>query len=204
MTRVHACALLGALVACSDPGAICGRNGQHITFDGTCTFAPSAITIDGDFSDWTSLLAYPPDCPQCANGEVSVVYATTTTEGEVAIYAQTIGRPLTDGSHSYFLELGPIIGPYYGYGWRVRPTTSETIVDYSVTVNGEPVRAAIGDSGIELAVPVRVLPFTASAKASAELEVNKFGTWENEQDFIANPVHYAPVCWDPSSPLCQP
>lgn len=193
-----------ACIGCSDPGYICPQNRAHVTWDGRCVFPPAAITIDGDASDWESLLTYPIDCPECDRGQVAGVYATQTTEGELAIYAATIDAPFTDSRHRYYLDFVPLAFPYYAIGFAVQPASIATFMGNAVLVDGVPVRAAIGATGIELAVPIGALPFTAGATGYGQLEVQEFGSWRVGQDFIANPVPGATVCWDPDSPFCDP
>src|ERR1041384_1126147 len=95
---------IAMLAGCSnDPGYICNQHRVRIPYDGTCAFDPVPITIDGDFRDWQPLLLYAPDCGDCKPGEVAGVYATETPDGEVAMYAQTIGAPITDDTHSYLV-----------------------------------------------------------------------------------------------------
>lgn len=187
--------------ACGDPSLNCAQNRMMVAANSTCEVPPAAIAIDGDLSDWDALLAYPLDCSDCSTGEVGGVYITLTTDDEIAIYAATVGAPLKDQIHRYYIELSPLIGPYYSVGFRVTPTTSEGVIDAVVAVNGYPVRAAFGATGIELAVPRSALPFSAGANAFADLEVRRLGFWERAQNFFA---YLATVCWDPDSPLCRP
>jgi hypothetical protein len=193
--------VLAMLAGCSDPGGTCAQNRAHVTWDGTCEFPPSAITIDGDLSDWDSLLAYPPDCLDCKPGEVAGMYATITTNGEVAVYAKTIDAPLLDARHSYYVELLPLIEPLYGLGFRVTPSGAEALVGYNIAVTGIPVRSAIGATGVELAVPISALSFTSGTQAYGELDSFEFGSWGYEQ--LVTP-HLAPACWDPQAELCRP
>src|SRR6476646_5161835 len=131
MRALLALAAVSALGGCSDPGETCAQNRAHVAWDGTCEFPPAAITIDGDFSDWDALLAYPPDCTDCKTGEIAGMYATITTNGELAVYAQTVGAPLVDPNHSYYLELMPLIQPLYGLGFRVSPSGAQALVGYT-------------------------------------------------------------------------
>jgi hypothetical protein len=186
--------------ACSDPGYTCDQNRAHITVDGTCAFDPVAITIDGDFTDWDALELYPPDCPDCAAGAVSGVYATETTNGEIAVYLTTVGPPLTDLGHAYYAGFTPRVFPPYQYGVRARPSKSEVVMSYTIVVGGVPARAAFGATGVELAIPISALPFTAGIDIFGELNRDDFG-WGDAQDI---PYPYATVCWDPTSPLCRP
>jgi hypothetical protein len=194
-------ALAFAFAGCSDPGYICDQNRAHTTWDGACDFAPSMIEIDGDLGDWAPLLVYPPDCSDCRPGEVAGVYVTETTNGEVAIFAQTVGAPLMDTRHRYDLQLTPLVLPPYALEFLVTPGGVETVVGYTVSVTGLPVRAAVGPTGIELAIPISALPFTAGANGWGVLEGFQLGTWEIAQDVTP---FLASVCWDASSPLCQP
>lgn len=192
--------LATACAACSDPGYTCDQNRAHITADGNCIFDPVAITIDGDFSDWAALTTYPPDFPDGAPGTVSAVYATETTDGEYAVYLQTVGAPFTDASHSYYAGLTPRAYPPYQYGVRAHPTTHDVVMNYNIEISGVPAKAAYGPTGVELAIPISALPFTAAADAFGELNIENNG-WDDGQDV---PYPYATVCWDPSSPLCRP
>jgi hypothetical protein len=197
-------AIVVTCVGCSDPGYVCDQNRAHVTWDGRCEFPPARITVDGDASDWESLLVYPIDCPECDPGQVAGVYATETTDGEIAIYASTIGAPFTDNRHRYYLDFGPLAFPYYSVGFAVQPASIFAFMNGTERVDGMPVRAAIGEAGIELAVPISALPFTAGARGYAQLEVAAFGGWEVGQDFFEHPVAGAAVCWDPDSSLCGP
>jgi hypothetical protein len=193
-------ALAIAGVACGDPSRYCEQNRMRVAYNETCEVSPSAIAIDGDLDDWQPLLTYPPDCTGCGSGEVSGMYVTTTTDDEIAIYAATVGAPLTDVAHSYYIELSPLAGPYYGFGFQVRPSNVEVMLRF-VQVDGVAVRAAYGPTGVELAVPRTAVPFTVGANAFGELDAREFGSWVAAQDFFP---YLATACWDASSPLCQP
>jgi hypothetical protein len=188
------------VAACGDPSLYCEQNRMRVAYDETCEVPPSVIAIDGDLGDWQALLTYPPDCDDCTSGQVAGMYATRTTNDEIAIYAQTVGAPLTDAAHSYYLELSPLAGPYYGFGFRVTPSRIDAMLRF-VQIDAVPVRAAYGPTGVELAVPMSAVPFSVGANAFGELEKREFGSWVIAQDVFP---YLAVVCWDASSPLCQP
>ncbi len=192
--------LASTIVACGDPSRYCEQNRMRVQYDETCEVPPIAIAIDGDLSDWEPLLTYPPDCDECTTGQVAGVYIARTTDDEIAIYAATVGAPLTDATHSYYIELSPLAGPYYGFGFQVTPSKIDALLRF-VRIDSVPVRAAFGSTGVELSLPMSAVPFTVGANAFGELDVLQFGGWVGAQDYYP---YLATVCWDATSPLCQP
>lgn len=194
--------VLALASACSDPGYICDQNRAHITFDGTCAVEPVPISIDGDFTDWAPLMTYPPDCPHCAVGFVSGVYATETPNGELAVYLKTMGAPDADAVHAYYAAFEPRARPLYQYGVRVTPSRIDVVMSYGIVLSGVAVKAASSDAGIELTIPISALPFTAGVDVVGELDFyDDVKGWQPEQK---DNYPYATVCWDPQSPVCLP
>ena len=194
--------VLAVAVGCGDPGFICEETGEHIKYNGTCAPARPTITVDGDFSDWTSLKLPANSCaPECGPGEVTDVVTIVTGNGEVAAFAKVTGA-LDDSVHAYVFSFEPIDGPPFDLDVRLRSTTVETFLS-TTGITGFPARAAMGADGIEVAVPIAALPFTAATYVTARLDVYDAGTssWEFGQQTF---VHLVPACWDPSSPFCRP
>lgn len=192
--------LASVTAGCGDPSMYCEQNRMRVQYNETCQVAPSVIAIDGDLSDWDALLTYPLDCDECTAGQVAGMYVARTTDDEIAIYAATVGAPLSDAAHSYYIELSPLAGPYYGFGFQVTPSQIDTLLRF-VRMSSVPVRAAYGATGVELALPMSAVPFTVGANTFGHLEMRQFGGWVAAQDYYP---YLATVCWDASSPLCQP
>lgn len=192
------------LAACGNPDNKCPQHGgTDVSFGSACVFAPHAIAIDGDFSDWADV---PSDRPLIGggsndvSGEVQGVHATLTPDGNVAMYLETLGAPLDVATNRYHVELFPLDGPSYLLALELQPAAD--FVDLGVnTLHGFPLEVAFGATGIELAMPISALPFGGGLAIETATLQRRVGTWNTAQLEVPAVVY---VCWDKHSPLCLP
>jgi hypothetical protein len=170
------------------------------------------IQIDGQFADWAAIQTVPSDCKSCqGSGEVHAVRVTRTPDDRIAIYGETRVAPRTTTDDSYRVLLAPLSGPLYVLALRVgvgEPTASLERLDANGTpidvvgLTGLSIEAAFGSSGFELAMPIAALPFASGLTISTVwLETLSGGEWITNQMYSQAESF---LCWDASSPLCQP
>lgn len=200
-----ACGLL--LAACSsDPYmGVAGLDdsciGDHRRDPGpSCTAQPLELTLDGAPDEWPAGLDWIPGCIGCTYDGAVFHANVTRAEGFVQFFIHTINAPSV------------LDGVYYAMGLRnhgmiyddPRNTHVQILVGTGGSValfngfelQGLPVEAAFGATGIEVRVPVDSLPFAGSAILAA---------WLAQRDgdrfvFYDRPEVWSSACWDPRSP----
>ena len=189
-------ALACVLGGCTVPTLECANSIPAV--DGRCAYPAHAIAIDGDLSDWSDVpTASCPGCT-CANctgpGDVVTMRATATTDGKLALLAQTNGPPV---NVTYVLALATYDGPSLVLNMFASPSEAASEgTNFPDEFTGLPIAFAfsqspLGTTGIELAIDLDALPFAGGALA--------FGGISGTQ---AYPTIQA--CWDPTVALCQP
>jgi hypothetical protein len=211
---VLACLLAG----CGAPTKQCVD--FSLAVDGQCPAPAREITIDGDLSDWDDVPDFTSACVECycttcGSGEVVTLRATATTDGKLALLAQTKGLPIQAPAHplqvavpSYLFGLSTLTGPQTGVQLFATANASAVeMTDAGELFAGLPVAYAFGGSaspggitGVELAIALDALPIAGGGIINGQLVERDDASVQPEQTVVPTVA----TCWDASAAVCQP
>lgn len=169
---------------------------------GACVTPGGSFTVDGLGDDWADSEKYVFHATSCCtDGDAGSLQAAVDNLGNLVLYLDVVGTPVTDGSVLYnVLFRRPDM--FYGedgnqYFNVFFDGTSARLQLNGLEVYGVPIEAAVGADGVEMRVPIAALPMPGAAIIAPETYVRAADGSYLQRD---EPEFDDILCWDPTAP----